>query len=200
MNTPPRKGFTLIEMLIVMALLGILAGLLFPVLAEVRERGRRTVCAANLSQIGIAAALYRADYDDHFPYAVDNWTRHTDLWAAQPFYQDIITGHIPNFPTVLFPYTHQNLIFRCPSDTGTIRASKPDFLPTNFDYLQCSYFFDEGLALFGIPEHLLPRPSQTPYSFDTPTQWHIKLDWDRRGNCLYVDGHVKFVSDHKRGE
>jgi len=62
-----RRAFTLIELLVVIAVLAILAGLLFPVLAQVRESARQTRCRSNLRQIGLAVAMYRDDYSGAIP-------------------------------------------------------------------------------------------------------------------------------------
>ncbi len=61
------KGFTLVELLVVLAILGVLAALLFPVLGGAREGARRAVCANNLRQHGIAWHMYFDDHDDTFP-------------------------------------------------------------------------------------------------------------------------------------
>jgi prepilin-type N-terminal cleavage/methylation domain-containing protein len=63
----PGNGFTLIELLVVIALITILAGLLLPVLAQVRERSRRIVCLANLCQLSRAHHLYVSDWDEQLP-------------------------------------------------------------------------------------------------------------------------------------
>ena len=59
-----RSGFTLIEILVVVAILAILAAILFPVLARVRENARRSSCQSNLKQIGLGMLQYSGDYDD----------------------------------------------------------------------------------------------------------------------------------------
>lgn len=56
------RGFTLIEMLVVVALIAVLASLIYVLLAPAREAGRRTVCLNNLKQIGQAIVLYRQDW------------------------------------------------------------------------------------------------------------------------------------------
>ena len=61
------RGFTLIEVLIVIAIIGLLAGILLPVYGAVLERGRQSTCMSNLHQIGIAVQLYRDDYGGRDP-------------------------------------------------------------------------------------------------------------------------------------
>jgi prepilin-type N-terminal cleavage/methylation domain-containing protein len=67
--TPEARdaGFTLVEILVVVAILAALAGILLPVLARAREAGRRTRCLANLRQIAHAHALSLCDWDERFP-------------------------------------------------------------------------------------------------------------------------------------
>lgn len=60
-------GFTLIELLVVIDIISILAAILFPVFARVRENARKATCQSNLKQIGIAVMMYVQDYDERYP-------------------------------------------------------------------------------------------------------------------------------------
>lgn len=61
------RGFTLVEMLVVMAIVTILAALLLPVIDRARQAGRRVACLSNLRQMGLAINQYAADCDGRLP-------------------------------------------------------------------------------------------------------------------------------------
>ena len=63
-----RKGFTLVELLVVMGMLAILVALLLPALASAQQAGRKAVCLANLRQLGIATHAYAFEYGGRIPY------------------------------------------------------------------------------------------------------------------------------------
>jgi prepilin-type N-terminal cleavage/methylation domain-containing protein/prepilin-type processing-associated H-X9-DG protein len=62
-----RPGFTLVELLVVMAIIGILLGLLFPAVQAARQSADATRCANNLHQIGIGLTLFAGNHGGKFP-------------------------------------------------------------------------------------------------------------------------------------
>ncbi len=65
-------GFTLVEMLVVVAIIAILASIMFPVFSRARAAARKAACASNLRQIGTAFELYVSDNDECFPYVYND--------------------------------------------------------------------------------------------------------------------------------
>jgi len=63
-----NRAFTLVELLIVIAIIGVLIGLLMPTISGARESSRRVTCASNLRNLGAALFAYAADNDRKLPY------------------------------------------------------------------------------------------------------------------------------------
>ncbi|MDR3707578.1 MAG: DUF1559 domain-containing protein [Capsulimonadaceae bacterium] len=99
MKPATRAAFTLIELLIVIAIIAILAAILFPVFATAREKARQSSCASNLKQISLGMIQYTQDYDEFFPWTV-TLSEYGPGWA----------GHI-------YPYVKSTSVFTCPDDT-----------------------------------------------------------------------------------
>lgn len=70
--------FTLIELLIVIAIIGILVAMLLPALQHAKEKGKRVVCMNNLRQIGTGLTLYATSFNDSLPHNLVDYS-----WEAQ---------------------------------------------------------------------------------------------------------------------
>jgi prepilin-type N-terminal cleavage/methylation domain-containing protein/prepilin-type processing-associated H-X9-DG protein len=70
-----RRGFTLMELLVLIAIIAILAAILCPVFAQARESGRATACLSNLRQLGTGLIMYLDDADGVLPCFASNGSR-----------------------------------------------------------------------------------------------------------------------------
>ncbi len=137
-----QKAFTLLEMLIVVAIVAMLAAILFPVFSRAREVGRRSTCQMNLRQIGIAFQQYTQDSD--------GWISPKTLGNATP--RQI------SWPSMLVPYIKNTQIFVCPSQTtnDVWTAPNPKFIDVNAGSTKkpryCGYSHgDVTSASMGVP-------------------------------------------------
>lgn len=83
-----RNGFTLVELLTVIAIVGMLAALLLPVFSRARRAARATSCLSHLRQIGVAVHQYQADNDDHLPGSNPARATYGDTDPRPPFLMD----------------------------------------------------------------------------------------------------------------
>lgn len=119
------RGFTVVEMLIVVAIIGILAALLFPVFARAREGGRARACLSNMKQLGQAFQQYVNDNGRRYPYAGSFFTWGSGAsWVAGANGQAIAdlgssapNGNQANLESgAVYSYVKNTQVYVCPSN------------------------------------------------------------------------------------
>ena len=96
-----KNGFTLVELLVVIALIGILLGLLLPAVQAAREAARRMQCTNNVKQLGLACMNYADANQDTFPVG-------QDCYGARPGTGASLSW---GWRTFLLPYIEQNALY-----------------------------------------------------------------------------------------
>ncbi|MHC4873306.1 MAG: type II secretion system protein [Planctomycetota bacterium] len=98
--------FTLVELLVVISIIAVLAGLILPVLDSAREGGRKASCINNLKQIGLGINMYIPDNNYYMPYCT-GWPDNPPAGEENfPPIKDVIMNHIED-----------EGVFKCPSDS-----------------------------------------------------------------------------------
>ncbi len=186
---PP--GFTLVELLVVMAIVAVLAGLLLPAISAARRRAQRAACVSNLRQLSQALQLYANDFNGYFP-------------------QSFSVGAKGNWETVLDklrPYVGvPEEMFLCPADAGGA---------VDFSFLglpRTSYSVNEALMPAAAPLRSggfvrasdAARTGVTVAFYDAqtvtgPAGPDVTPDYRHDGRCAvaYLDGHVETHSPER---
>jgi prepilin-type N-terminal cleavage/methylation domain-containing protein/prepilin-type processing-associated H-X9-DG protein len=174
------RGFTLVELLVVCAIIAVLIGLLFPVLTKVREKSRRTNCLSNLRQIGAGMFLYAQVHNDKLPN--DN---SPTVWTPQNGGDVLVT--------LANRYIKNANVFYCPSDLDPPPSqitTAQYFVP---DSAHVSYEF---YSIWWPPEQ---GPKLTHLKGKAPLAWDldggqavsgIDNHGSAGGNVVYADGHA----------
>lgn len=132
-----RRGFTLIEILVVIAIVAILAGILFPVFSQAKAKAQQTSCQSNLKQLGSALQIYIQDYDESYPPVYIDPQTHVIPDSLQ---EDNAQWKGLSWTERVYPYVKNEQVYKCPSDGAPAQR-----LPVNARFLN-SYAYN---PLFG---------------------------------------------------
>jgi prepilin-type processing-associated H-X9-DG protein len=193
----------LIELLVVLAIIALLAAILFPVFARAREKARQTSCASNLRNLATAILMYTQDYDEKLPLAAYANGASALTWhdLTDPYAKNTQIWHCPSSPlqltdaggaiTTHFGYNAAYLTDMATdfSNAGTHSAVSLAAINSPTETLlvadakssvAASWCGDEGKYMLA--------PSQTDADcWGRPNPLHFA-----GSNVAYIDGHVKW--------
>ena len=202
----PGKAFTLVELLVVIAVIAILAALLFPAVSRAKDSERRTTCLNNLKQINLGVRMYADDSRENSPEA-------TPKSAADPFtaYKELIKSYV----NIRGASSARDRIFACPADTfyydDKDRVSQSLHLQSRNNF--SSYAFNAGNVPPGDPP-VHPWPGIAGWKLSSirdpvktvlvaefpallPYSWHKRAGESHYNNARdmvsFVDGHVSYI-------
>ena len=194
-----RRAFTLIELMVVISIIAILAGLLLPAVAMAREMARRTQCASQLRQIGLAFESYLADNRSIYPFAEDpvSTSPYYWFWMGRGWRGSIVP-YLAGVREVLY----------CPDDT----TAPEKWESTSYGYSMAFYHSSDQIDAMhsSADTYSNPVPSRRrssdqvafPSSKVLVAEWlsnHQPVandpgwwGWLGARNCLFPDGHVVY--------
>jgi prepilin-type N-terminal cleavage/methylation domain-containing protein/prepilin-type processing-associated H-X9-DG protein len=203
------SGFTLVELMVVIAIISVLTALTLPVGLRAREMSRRASCATNLRQIGVAFSMYVDDWDGAFPNTSDPylWMGRRWRWPLEPY----LGGGLRRDPAAAddpLQSSRTSPILLCPSDP----SAREQWDATSYGY-SAAFYHTRGQIAAMTTEDLwqydrFPCVTQRESYVRHPgkkvlvTEWLTNHDeakvgwWDWSGsrNYLFVDGHVRYLS------
>lgn len=212
-NTP--NGFTLVELLVAIAIIGILAALLLPALTRSKEKANRAVCLNNQKQLGLAWQMYADQSSGNM--ASNDWSFRNGGVVESPA-GSWVTGNAAldtNVATLtagsLYPYIKATQVYRCPVDLSSVLGAQ---VPTWRSYsLSCFMSGPEEDIEYDVEPLLrinqIQKPSVTltfleeDYSTiddghflysTTITNWINTAAWrHENGDVLaFADGHLEY--------
>lgn len=196
----PKNAFTLIEMLVVIAIIAVLAALLFPVFARARSQSKKDVCLSNLRQLGQAVVMYAADYDEHIPYAPSPVSKGILSANGSLFGEptDTLVKVLPDVRTALQPYKTTPALFHCPLDQFYSRQGKQK--PTWFEEFGSSYEYDDKHALKVWSLAAYPAAANNLLFWDEEYFHGGSSGQDGLLGAVFVDTHAKTITWQQRTE
>lgn len=203
------KAFTLIELMVVIAIIGILASLLSVTLASAKERAHQITCTSNQKQLGLAGQLYWDDQDQRaWPYSGEFADNGMIYWFGWLGKGPEGKRKIDHSKGILWPYLGGKGVGICPSFRFHDSLYKPKALAASFGYgynlhlaanrtswsngKKESWIIPQlpnpsGTALFGDAAQI--NDFQAPASVDHPMVEEFYYIND--GQAAYANGHFR---------
>jgi prepilin-type N-terminal cleavage/methylation domain-containing protein len=172
-----RKGFTLVELLVVIGIIAVLMGILLPVLNAVRRGAQKVICGTNLSGIGKAILLYANDYEGDYPRGGGPKSEWGDAGQIEDW--DNLIGNQYGDGEVTITCSLYLLVkyadvtpsqFVCSGDVGTEKfklSEAPGLNPDDIDDI--TDVWDFGSQTGGAPTNLWPGQYNS-YAYHSPYQ------------------------------
>ena len=161
------RGFTLVELVVVILVIAVLAALLLPVLARSKAQARTTYCLNNKRQLATAWLMYAQESRDHLAYNsyafgmlvsgegmpdAPNWVTSEMDWTTQNFSTNL-AGLIEDTNSSLAPYVaHDAAPYHCPEDTFLNPAQRALGWSQRVRSVSMNFVMGDGI-LDGGPKH-----------------------------------------------
>jgi prepilin-type processing-associated H-X9-DG protein len=189
------KAFTLIEALVVMAIIFVFVAMLLPTTYDKPIKAPRVQCMSNLRQVGIGLWMWSSDHTNNFPWQV--------LATNGGTMEASISGQASRHFNLLSDYLKDARVFVCPTDKAKHPATNyAGFGEQNVSYFinldagtHGPYFFlsgDRHLQTNGQPLKAGLFTLTTNCAIGWARELHARSSKDPGGNILFADGHVEW--------
>lgn len=189
-----RRGFTLVELLVVIGVIGLVLGLLLPALSRARLAGRQSVTLARLRDLGIGASAYAMDYKDRFPALRTNEEKAFLGLSVLSKHNEVPVEAFININTTDSPATARTADHRpvlAELDGSPIDESG-EVSPSDIARVgwHCSFSYDNDIRLRLARRSIVFMGDRADYEHGRT----LSANWGGAGMCLlWTDTHAAFV-------